>query len=46
LRFRRNVRLRDDTPGVPAMTDVVSTVLLFLSAGVFVAHALDAYRTR
>jgi hypothetical protein len=45
-RFRQNVRFRDYMAGARAMTDVISTVLLFLSAGVFVAHALDAYRTR
>jgi hypothetical protein len=27
------------------MTGLVSTVLIFFSASVFVAHALDAYRT-
>jgi hypothetical protein len=27
------------------MTEVVTSVLVFLSVGVFLAHAFDAYRT-
>jgi hypothetical protein len=34
------------TLGRSAVTDLVSTVLALLSATVFLAHALDAYRTR
>jgi hypothetical protein len=32
-------------PGGKVMTEVVIAVLAFLSGGVFLAHAFDAYRT-
>lgn len=32
-------------PGEAAMTEFIAALLAFLSIGVFVAHALDAYRT-
>ena len=40
----RGIR-HDDDPGSAAVIDFVTALLAFLSVGVFVAHALDAYRT-
>ena len=43
-RSPQDLHLRDDKLGGDAMMDVVTTLLVFLSVSVFVAHAFDAYR--
>jgi hypothetical protein len=37
---------RHDNTGRKAMTEVVTAFLVFVSIGVFLAHAFDAYRLR
>jgi hypothetical protein len=37
---------RHDNTGRKAMTEVVTAFLIFVSIGVFLAHAFDAYRLR
>jgi hypothetical protein len=37
---------RHDITGRKAMTEVVTAFLIFVSIGVFLAHAFDAYRLR
>jgi hypothetical protein len=43
-RSAQGLHLGDDKLGGDVMTDVVTTLLLFLSVSVFVAHAFEAYR--
>jgi len=38
--------LRHGNTGRKAMTEVVTAFLIFVSIGVFLAHAFDAYRLR
>jgi hypothetical protein len=37
---------RHGNPGRKAMTEIVTAFLVFISIGVFLAHAFDAYRLR
>ena len=39
-------RWHGSDPGEPPMTEVVAALLAFLSIGIFLAHAFDAFRTR
>jgi hypothetical protein len=43
-RSDQGLHLGDDKLGGDVMTDAVTTLLLFLSLSVFVAHAFEAYR--
>lgn len=43
-RSAQGLHLRDGKLGDDVMTDVVTTLLLFLSVSVFMAHAFEAYR--
>jgi hypothetical protein len=43
-RSPQGLDFRDDKLGGDPVMDVVTTLLVFLSMGVFVAHAFDAYR--
>jgi len=45
-RISQACRLRHDNTGRKAMTEVVTAFLIFVSIGVFLAHAFDAYRLR
>lgn len=38
-------RWHGSDPGEPPMTEAAAALLAFLSVGIFLAHALDAYRT-
>jgi hypothetical protein len=46
LRISQACPYRHGNTGRKAMTEVVTALLIFVSVGIFLAHAFDAYRLR